>query len=168
MSLVFVLATLPANTLLVVAAEQVQWLVVFSTGSWLHLGQLRVNAGPVRPWTWQDVQVDWHGRWPGAVLNAVRSQFLHGLHQHGAFRQRGPRLEHLPTLGAAVLAAGVLLVPVALNAGQAVGVSAGQGGRLLQSVKAHRADKRLLFGPGRGHQGGQLVVRLERNLKILV
>lgn len=168
MSLVFVLATLPANTHLVVATKQVQRLLVFSTRSGLHLGQRRVNAAPLRPRTWQDVQVDRDGRWRRAAFHAVRSQFLHSLHQHCAFSQRGPRLEHLPTLRAAALAAGVLLVPVTLNAGQAVGVSAGQCGRLLQSVEAHRADKRLLLRPGRGHPVDELVVRLERNLKILV
>lgn len=137
MSLVFLLATFLANTLLVVATKQVQWLVVFRTRSGLHLGQLRVNALLLWPWTRQDVQIDWDGRWPRAVFNAVSPQFLHGLHQHGAFGQRGPRLEHLPTLGAAVLAVAVLLVPVTLNAGQAVRVSAGQSGRFLQSVQAH-------------------------------
>lgn len=136
MSLVSVLATLLANTLLVIATKQVQWLVVLRTRSGLHLGQLRVNT-VLWPRTRQDVQINWDGRWRRARFNAVSSQFLHCLHQHGAFGQRGPRLEHLPTLGAAVLAVAVLLVPVALNAGQAVRVSAGQGGWLRQSVQAH-------------------------------
>lgn len=152
MSLVSVLATLLANALLVVATKQVQWLVVFGTRSGLHLGQLRVDTVLLWPPTRQDVQIDWVGRWRRAVFNAVSSQFLHSLHQQGAFGQRGPRLEHLPTLGAAVLAVAVLLIPVTLNAGQAVRVSAGQSGRLLQSVQAHRADERLLFRPGGRHQ----------------
>lgn len=54
------------------------------------------------------------------MLDAVGSQFLHGLHQQSAPGQRGTRAENLPTLRAAVLTLAVSLVPVALYTDQAV------------------------------------------------
>lgn len=64
-------------------------------------------------------------------------QFIDDLGEHSVPPQHRPGAECLPALGAAELT-GLGLVPVVVNAGHAVGVSAGGGHRLLQDVQAHR------------------------------
>lgn len=157
MSLVSLLTTDLTNTLPVLVAEQVQGSVVMRTGSGLHCGELGVHTAllprPRPPRTRQDLQVDGIGWW-SCLLDAVGSEFLHGLRKDGALGQRGSGVEDLPALGAAVLAFAVPFVPVALDASQAVRVPAWERGRVLQGVQANRADKGLLLGPG-GHYGGR-------------
>lgn len=86
MSLVSMLATLLANTFLIVAAKQVQGVVVLRAGSRVHCGELRVYVGLLWPSVWLDLQVDRHRWWnsKGVVLQAVGFQFLHSLHEHSA------------------------------------------------------------------------------------
>lgn len=51
-SLVSMLATLLTHTLSVVAAKQVQGLIVLRAGSGLHWGQLRVHVALLWPSVW--------------------------------------------------------------------------------------------------------------------
>lgn len=134
MTLVSQKATLLTDAQFLVAAVQLQHLLMQRTELRGARGQGGVQSGLGRGHVWTRSRV-----W--AVLS-TQSQLLHGLHEHVASGQDGPGVEALSALRT-LTAFPRCLIPVRLDAEEAVRVSAGERRGVSQDLQTYRARKRL-------------------------